>query len=85
MVYTVYRAFHEIRRCGELLEFAPGRKKPERFYLTAVKFSMVTEALTTLEQSGLIDADESRRLRQKFLDARPGFEDALNKLFGGYE
>ncbi|MBY0578798.1 MAG: hypothetical protein K2P57_07105 [Burkholderiales bacterium] len=60
-------------------------KKPERFYLTAVKFSMVTEALTTLEQSGLIDADESRRLRQKFLDARPGFEDALNKLFGGYE
>lgn len=57
-------------------------KKPEKFYLTAVKFSMIAEALTTLEQSDLIDAEESRRLRQKFLDANPGFEDALDKLFG---
>ncbi len=57
-------------------------KKPEKFYLTAVKFSMVAEALTTLEQNHLIDADESRRLRQKFLAAHPGFEEALNKLFG---
>lgn len=59
-------------------------KKPERFYLTAVKFSMVAEALTTLEQNGLIDAAESARLRRKFLDARPGFEEALNQIFGGY-
>ncbi len=58
-------------------------KKPERLYLTSAKFSMVLEALTTLEQSGLIDAEENRRLRQKFLDAHPGFEEALNKLFNG--
>ena len=58
-------------------------KKPEKFYLTAVRFSMVAEALATLEQSGLIDADESRRLRQKFLDAHPGFEETLDKLFCG--
>lgn len=58
-------------------------KKPEKFYLAAMKFSMVTEALATLEQAGLLDADESGRLRQKFLDERPGFEEALNKLFGG--
>ena len=57
-------------------------KKPERGYLTAVKFSMVVEALSTLVQSGLIDADESRRLRQKFLDARPGLEATLDKFFG---
>ena len=58
-------------------------KKPEKFYLTAVRFSMVTEALTTLEQAGLMDALESKRLRQKFLDGHPGFEEALTKLFGG--
>lgn len=57
-------------------------RKPEKFYLTAVRFSMIAEALTTLEQSNLIDADESRKLRQKFLDAHPGFEEALDKLFG---
>lgn len=59
-------------------------RKPERLYLTAVKFTMVMEALATLEQNALIDVEESRRLRQKFLDARPGFEEALNKVFGGF-
>ncbi|MHB1299783.1 MAG: hypothetical protein ACYCY8_02810 [Burkholderiales bacterium] len=57
-------------------------KKPEKFYLAAVRFSMVGEALATLEQAGLIDADESHRLRRKFLDARPGFEETLDKFFG---
>ncbi len=59
-------------------------KKPEKLYLTAVKFSMVAEAIATLEQNGLIDAEEAGRLRQKFLDAYPGFEAALNKLFEGF-
>ena len=56
-------------------------KRPERFYLAAVRYSMVKEALATLEQAGLIDAAESFRLRRKFIDERPGLEEALNDLF----
>ncbi len=56
-------------------------KKPERFYLAAVRYSMVKEALATLEQAGLIDDTESARLRRKFMDERPGLEEALNGLF----
>ena len=58
-------------------------KKPERLYLASAKYSMVVEALATLERCGVIDAAENLRLRQKFLDAYPGLEDALNKLVHG--